>query len=349
MTDILEAPISTSRRKPATIQTIHNLRPHPNADRLELGTVLGYQVVVGKGSFQEGDPVVFIEEGSILPEGPEWSEFLRKENFRVKACKLRGQLSQGLVQPISILHPALQDRLRDPAFLAAKTGIPVHNQIGVKLYVPPASKITNGQASGLFPTYVPKTDELRLQSYPKALDEMQGLSYFITTKYDGMSGTFIKIGGKLVICSRNYQLNQSVDSPFLRVAESLDLKERIPEGYAVQGEVCGPNIQGNKLELDRIKFFAFQVRAVGEVNRYLDFAEFMEFCSTHGIPTVPVVEYGEDFSYTLEDLLEMSKGYYPNTTRHQEGIVVRPQQETWSPALQGRLSFKVISPDYDQG
>ena len=346
MADMLETPIANSRRKPATIQVVHDVRNHPNGDRLSLARVLGYQVVVGRDEFSSGDPVVFIEEGSVLPEGPEWSEFLRKQNFRVRVSKIRGQLSQGLVLPTTVLHPSLQGKLKDPTFLATKTGIPVSDQIGVKLYEPPVVKLTNGQCSGAFPNYVPRTDELRLQSYPDALKELQGLNYYITTKYDGMSGTFVKIGGKLIICSRNFQLNQQSDSPFRRVAEGLDLLNRIPEGHAVQGEVCGPSIQGNKLELDRIKFFAFQVRVIGEVNRYLNLGEFEEFCAMNRIPMVNIEESGEDFDYTIEDLLEKSKGFYPNTQSPQEGIVVRPMKETWSPALQGRLSFKVINPDF---
>ena len=62
----------------------------------------GWECVVKKGEFTAGDPIVYVEVDSIVPERPEF-EFLRDRKFCVRTIKLRKQVSQGLVLPMSIL------------------------------------------------------------------------------------------------------------------------------------------------------------------------------------------------------------------------------------------------------
>jgi len=88
---------------PATIQKIEWIKPIENADAIELAGVLGWQCVVKKGEFNIGDTVVYVEIDSQTPELPEY-EFLRPRGFKVKTIKLRGEISQGLVLPLSILE-----------------------------------------------------------------------------------------------------------------------------------------------------------------------------------------------------------------------------------------------------
>ena len=97
-------------RKLASIQRIWKIEPIEGADRIELAYVLGWQCVVNKGQFQPMDLAVYFEVDSLLPVVPEF-EFLRAssyrktdimgEGFRLKTMKFRGQISQGLLQPIS--------------------------------------------------------------------------------------------------------------------------------------------------------------------------------------------------------------------------------------------------------
>lgn len=92
-----------SKRKLATIQKITKLEPIPGADNIEKATVLGWELVVKKGEFKEGDLCVYIEIDSILPEKPEF-EFLRERKFRIRTIKLRNTYSQGICFPIKILE-----------------------------------------------------------------------------------------------------------------------------------------------------------------------------------------------------------------------------------------------------
>src|SRR5512137_1228115 len=90
-------------RKLASIQEITNLNPIDGADKIMVADVLGWKVVIAKAdNFKIGDFVVYCEVDSILPERPEF-EFLRERKFRIKTIKLRGQVSQGIVFPLSVL------------------------------------------------------------------------------------------------------------------------------------------------------------------------------------------------------------------------------------------------------
>jgi len=84
------------------VAVIQNVRIHPNADKLDLCDVLGYQMAIPKGKYKDGDIVVYIPADTILPN--EWAEkfgvkdFLKgQEKDRVGKIKLRGEPSFGLV------------------------------------------------------------------------------------------------------------------------------------------------------------------------------------------------------------------------------------------------------------
>ena len=74
-----------------------------NADRLECAHIGGWHCVVGKGEFEVGDPAVYFEIDSQLPDREPFSsmEFLKSKHFKIKTQKIRGEISQGLLMPIS--------------------------------------------------------------------------------------------------------------------------------------------------------------------------------------------------------------------------------------------------------
>ena len=89
-------------RKLASIQKIMNLQPIAQADAIEKATVLGWQLVVKKEEFKVGDLVVYCEIDSLMPHRTEF-EFLKPRGMRVRTIRLRGQISQGICFPLSIL------------------------------------------------------------------------------------------------------------------------------------------------------------------------------------------------------------------------------------------------------
>src|SRR5579863_8664556 len=114
-------------RKLASIQRVLDVQPILNADAIEVLTILGWKVVANKGEHKVGDLVVYCEVDSILPEKPEF-EFLRKNHFRIKTIKLRGQVSQGIVFPLSILPIANNE------IVAWYEGLDVTERLGITKY-----------------------------------------------------------------------------------------------------------------------------------------------------------------------------------------------------------------------
>ena len=367
-------------RKLASIQKIDEIKPHPNADSLELAKIGGWQVVVKKGEFKSGDLCVYCEIDCLMPEKPEF-EFLRSKHFRIKTIKLRGEISQGIAFPFEALTfeyegkslPFMESFDNTYGIFDENKiiGMEITELLGIKKYESPISPQLMGMAKGNFPSYIiPKTDEERLQSRMKLLEEMNGKLCYITLKEDGTSYTayhsiepntipeIMELEQMIGVCSRNLELkNESFPSAdmniYWKITKQYDIEEKLKEFYrnygrniAIQGEITGDGIQNNKLGLPRntYQLHLFNIYDIDK-QKYVDYTEFIMISSELGIPTVDTIYFGK-FNFTLEQLLEMSKGKYIGTKNNREGIVIRPIEETFSEALHGRLSFKVINNDF---
>ncbi|QSQ13699.1 RNA ligase (ATP) [Myxococcus landrumensis] len=325
-------------RKLVSIQKVDHLEDIPGADSILRARVMGWDVVVRKGEFRVGDACVFFEIDSQLPEGKDWAEFLRPRGFRVKTARLRGVLSQGLALPVSILGGEVPP-----------VGTDVREPLGVVKFEPTPPE--GSDVAAPFPVEVPKTDEIRLQSALGVLDELRGHDFYVTTKLDGTSATFFKtLDGTLVACSRNWSLRPGTSKVWL-MAQKYDLATVLPPGFAIQGELCGPSVQKNRLALDAVDLFVFSVHDT-RTEQYLGHSEFLAFCTRLGLRTVPVEhvvtgEAARTFDHSLEHYLKLAQGTYSGTKNRKEGIVIRPLVERTSPTLGGsRLSFKVINNDF---
>lgn len=85
-----------NERELAYIVAIDEIRPIPNYDRVEHARVGGWWVVVKKDQFKVGDPAIYIEVDSRVPEKEPFM-FLEKKHFKVKTQKMCKVLSQGLL------------------------------------------------------------------------------------------------------------------------------------------------------------------------------------------------------------------------------------------------------------
>lgn len=331
-------------RNLASIQKIKKLWKHPNADNLNMVQVLDWACVSSvNDNFKEGDLVVYIEVDSVLPDGPEWSEFMRPRKFRVKTIRLRGELSQGLIMPLSIL----------PEIDPGKTmyeGVDVTELLGITKYEIP--EVNSGgpnraKTKSNFPVYVYKTDETRIQSIGGILDELRGKTCFITVKMDGTSATFSNKDNDLLVCSQNRALVEG-DSVWWKMCKKYHLEENLSNfgNVAVQGEICGPGIQKNKMGLTELDLFVFNVFDIDK-QEFFNYEEFCDFCDILGLKTVPILDdnYIISESDTVKTFVEMAKGNYDNG-KPREGIVVRPLKEMYSNKLRGRCSFKAINNDF---
>ena len=332
-------------RKLASIQRVISVSPIPGADRIEKIQVLGWQLVARKGEFRQNDYCVYFEIDSLLPDNDTfsflWPEGDRPAHFRLRSKRLKGVLSQGLALPTSIL----------PSSVKIEEGLDVTDILGVSKWEAPVSSSAR-EIAGKFPTHLfRKTDEIRLQSVPEVLNELRGVECYAAVKLDGQSLTFAKhtdaYGESHYVCTRNYALKDIEGSPHWEAARKLDIFNRIPTGFAVQGEFIGDSIQGNRLGIRGKAFHAFQVFDILNQS-YLDFADFQEFCNNYSIPMVPIL-WAKPLDMTLDEALAASEGSY-DSGHPREGIVIRPTRERNSDAISkylgsdlARASFKVIN------
>ena len=334
----------------ASIQTIKSLSPIKDADRIELASMNGveWKCVVLKGAHKAGDFVVYIEIDSLLPRAP-WSEFLFKPEdartlYRVRTVKLRGQLSQGIVFSVNTLDFSCQTNLHYDNLVE---GADVTSLLGIVKYEPPVPACLSGICKGNFPSYVPKTDEPRVQAHPGVLREIAGKEVHISVKMDGNSGTFLMHEGHFSVCSRNMMLTESETNTFWKVAKLYQLEEKLSlEAYshlAIQGEVCGPGIQKNRLNLKEHDLFVFSIFDT-ITGQYLGWEDFIRTVQALRLKNVPLLYKGVfEPWWGVGHLLEMAEGSYEGTSNQREGIVIRPLVEYMSTTLKGRLSFKTIN------
>ena len=149
----------------ATIETILKVKPIKDADNIEMVQVRGWECVTKKGTFKEGDPCVYFEIDSVLPEEERY-KFLsnswnkRMQGYRIKTIRLRGQISQGLALPISEF-PEIEYGVKDGTM---PPGTDVTDLLNVRIYQEP-EKGGGAPSRGDFPSHViPKTDEERVQN-----------------------------------------------------------------------------------------------------------------------------------------------------------------------------------------
>ncbi len=322
--------------KLASIQSIATLCDIPGADRIEAAAVLGYQTVVKKGEFSPGDLCVWHEPDTVVAERPEY-DFLRRQGFRLKVSRFKGQVSQGLALPMGILPAGVY-----------RPGEDVTELVGIRKYEKPLSPNLIGVAKGGFPTWLSKTDEPNLRSFPDALAELTGRRCVITQKVDGTSGTYYLRGGEFGVCTRNLELVEDPASMFWRVAREHRLQEALASldgDFALQGEVHGEGIQGNHLGVRGVSFAAFSLFDISR-HGYVSHGALAALCQSQGLPMVKTVWEGE-FRFTLPELVELANSQSYASGGVAEGIVIRPVEEARSVALpHGRLSAKVLSERY---
>ena len=233
--------IINDKRALAYIQHVTNIRPIDGADNIEQCNVLGWNLICKKGEFHEGDPCVYIEIDSKVPEREEF-EFLRAKGFKVKTMKLGkfNCISQGLAMPQSVFkelaglsegtdvtdilgikYSVQEDNARkgngDPN-AKYKSMAARHQKIFKKKWARWMMRRSWGRKVMFFlfgkkkdnprgfPTFVSKTDEERVENQPWRIGD--GKTYLATEKLDGTSCTYaLERKGRnkfeFYVCSRN--------------------------------------------------------------------------------------------------------------------------------------------------
>lgn len=354
-------------RQLATIRKIASIRPIPGADRIVVAQVDGWECVVKKGEFHVGQEIVYVEVDSVVPEWPQF-EFLRDRKFRVRTIKLRGQVSQGLVLPKSILPNPDEYGLGDDVtnVLQIKKYDPQAQQESLLLTKQPEApsspiakflmrfkwyrnRFMKSHRKGGFPEWIVKTDETRIQNLVTLFDaeRKKGTKFSVTEKVDGQSATYFlrKVSRRKYefgVCSRNIRLGEPDNSSYWTVAQKFDIENVLKklignyETIVLQGEICGNGIQGNKYHISGYDLFAFNLLFP---DHKCSTAEMKALLEPFGIKAVPIVEEGKELPETIAELVEYSKGNsVVRKAQKREGVVMRNVQRD--------ISFKVINPDF---
>ena len=340
-------------RQLATIQKIAKLDAIPNADKIEVATILGWKAVVGKGEFKVGDLVIYCEIDSILPDAPMF-EHMRKHKFRVKTIRLRGQISQGLVLNLNSIAQHLAEGV-----YKVEEGQDVTDLLQITKYEPVIPAQLAGKVKGNFPSFIPKTDETRVQVLQPLLDKYKGKMCYITEKLDGSSVTFYWYNGEFGVCSRNLELKEESGNSMWKWARENKLQEMMESvdretiggfQFAIQGEIVGPGINGNNLKLPETTVYFFNAYDIKR-GEYICGDGLSELCAMLEVEMVPVVEEHYTLDNDIDKLVSMAtikSKLNPNAWA--EGIVIRPGEEIVDNDIMNlhhnRVSFKVINPEY---
>ena len=333
-------------RKLGSVRKIIDLSPIEGADKIELATIDGWKVVVAKDvNHKVGDLIVYCEVDSFLPISEEF-EFLRKtsfkkmgdqEGFRLKTIRLRGQISQGLIVPLDVLlkHGVSSDDVFE--------GLDVTGTLGIVKYEPPIPASLAGKVKGLFPSFIRKTDEERVQNLTSDYEKYRtqnklGMKFYVTEKLDGSSATFYVKDEVFSVCSRNLELIETDDNTFWKVARELELEDKLKTlGFNVclQGELIGEGVQGNpyKIKGQTVRFFnGFNI----DTQENIPFLQFTEITQKFGLTTVPILDFDFDLPNSIDNMLEYAESPSNlNSNFGREGVVVRSYDRT--------ISFKSIS------
>jgi RNA ligase (TIGR02306 family) len=319
-------------RKLATIRRIGEIYPIEGADAIECAQVDGWKVVVKKGEFQVGQLATYLEVDSWVPE--QIAPFLCRDDkeyngvrgARLRTIKLRGQVSQGL------LLPAAND---------AEEGADVTEVLGIQKYEPPVPAQLTGQVRGNFPSFIPKTDQERIQNLGKELAEwsQQDWAWEVTEKLDGSSMTAYLYQGEFGVCSRNLDLKEDENNSFWKAARANGMEQRLRalgRNLALQGELIGEGIQKNRYAIKGQQFYLFDIYDI-DAGRYSSAKERralnVEVFNLHHCPVISDVWLTD---VTQGGLLEEAEGKSVlNPAAEREGLVYK--------CIEKEVSFKAIS------
>ncbi|AJF63945.1 RNA ligase (ATP) [Streptomyces vietnamensis] len=342
-------------RVTAEVLTVH---PHPDADALELAQVGLYRAVVAKGVYETGDVAVYIPEQAVLPlplveELGLTGRLAGGNSDRVKAVRLRGELSQGIVCRPGAL--AGTDLAR-----AAADGVDFAEVLGITKWVPPIPPTMNGDVE-VAPDLLPWVDIENLQRYPDVFEP--GEPVVLTEKLHGTACllTFHAEEGRVQVSSKGFgakglALQEDPRNLYWRAVHGHGLAgvaERLAERLGARrvglfGEVYGSGVQdlayGADARSETVGYALFDVSA--EIDGHVRWFDPEAVLEAGEVALVPRLYSGP---YDLDTVLAHASGRETVSGREthlREGVVIRSATERYSPVTGGRAIAKAVSPAY---
>ena len=279
-------------RKMAWIVKIDQVDIHPNADLLDICTVGGWKCVTQRNQFSVGDLAVYCTIDSWIPtelapflsKGKEPREYNGVRGERLRTVSLRKTVSQGLLLDRFVALDKVGE---------IHEGMDVSDLLNIVKYEPPVPACLAGKARGLFPSFIPKTDQERIQNLTTELSNWValGLTWELTEKLDGSSMTVYVNADDFGVCSRNLNLYDTEGNTLWQVAHRDNILMAIYDSrrnLAIQGELIGEAIQGNLYKIQGQSFYVFDIYDI-DARRYLTPIERRDFCELFELLHVPVL------------------------------------------------------------
>lgn len=343
---------------------IDSIVPHPNADKLEIANIRGTTVVVGKGTFQPGQQVVYFPPDICIPElvadtlGVK--KYLKHAHYslgdpiktqcRVAACRLRSYPSYGFVCPLDVLT--------DPT--VHKLGDDVSSDFDAKKYDPPKrpQAIMAADAAPEHPAFHKYTSIEHYWRYPSTIQPDEVV--VVTEKIHGTNSRvgIINVDGEWRFFAGSHHVNRKPpeEGHFCVYWEPLSypgvmdlLSELCDEQHnaILFGEIFGPSIQDMDYGVER-SARGYRVFDISVNGQYLGWAVTKHFCQKFGVPTVPELYVGPFRQEKLYELRDgpTEVGAHTGKFKGREGVVVKPLVERFDEMLNGRLILKSVSADY---
>jgi RNA ligase (TIGR02306 family) len=349
--------------KIASVEKIKDVIPHPNADRLDIVTVLGYQCITQRGLYKAGDIVIYIQPDSILPEAP-WAEDYRKYSpKRIKAVRLRNEWSEGIVVSKDLLEGVIDTSI----FNDTQIGRDVSELLDIKHYEPPTPQDLS--AKGLLPHGIGKTDEERWENMVDKLP--YGEAVDVTLKIDGQSwSAYYKVAtDEFGVLGRTMEYKLDCQNNYTAQLARYDIENKLKNyckkhnvSLCIRGESYGNGIQKGSHNPHSSKpagLAIFSVYLLDE-RRYArkgDKFYFPNVCKEMGLPYVPFIQ--QDVILTMDLIKYYSSELVLIDGDSFEGVVVNHSEFTKEIEIdKGESSvkvkfngpagsFKIINKNYD--
>lgn len=360
------------------------IEEHPNADLLEIARVGDYRSIVMKGQYKTGDLGVYIPEQAICPA---WlverlglvGKLAGAAKNRVKAIKLRGILSQGLIYPVEPENDDFNSHILGVTCnkVGVEEGHVVTDILGIVKYEPVIPTSMSGEVEGASGCTI-KYDIENIKKYPDIIPAGENVSvteklhgtwccfgshpdapYVVTSKGLSSRGLIFQIN------TENTEKNLYVktlegtrDKDGYNLIDRFHLMLNVITGnpmlpFYILGEIFGRGVQDLHYGLQSPSFRVFDVY-IGEPGqgRYLDPVELSDYMYELGAEMVPVLFTGPFSADKIEELTNGEETISPGSDviepggmHMREGIVIKPLIGRNDEEL-GRVILKSVSEDY---
>lgn len=353
------------------VVTIDDIIPHPNADRLLIAKVKGWQSIIPKDKFKVGDVAVYIPVDSLLPPLLEAKLFgvdakIKLTGGRVKAIKIRQFISQGMIETLDNVG------FTGPWPKSELVGQDLAKELGITKYEPPAPAFQSGMGQSSpasrkkqNPHFKIYTKFPRIQNYPNVFaqdeevavtEKIHGTNFragwlpFVATNWRQRLLKFLRLAPKwqFVYGSHYTQLSDKLlykgfyeKNVYAEIVKKYSLEFVLDKGDVIYGEIYGAGIQKNYNYglKDTRALVVFDIQRDG---KYLDFEDYADACVGYELPRPTVIYKGPFSGVNLETIVKGSSFITPEQ-KVMEGVMIKPLIEG---DLLPRKGAKVVSPEF---